>query len=225
MKYEVWGGMMPAVTFGLETGESIYTQSGGMSWMTDQLEMTTNMHGGLAKGIGRMFSGESLFMATYTAKAPNQEITLASAVPGEIKIFEISSNYEIIAQKGAFLCATPGVELKAFVTKVKSGFFGGEGFVLQRYCGQGLVFCELDGTIREIQLAAGQKMVIDTGNVAAWESTVTYDAQMVKGFKNVLFGGEGLFLTTLTGPGKIWLQTMSISELASRILPYVPANR
>lgn len=225
MKYQVWGNMMPAVTIGLEAGESIYTQSGGMSWMTDQMEMETNMQGGLMKGIGRMFSGESLFMATYTAKAPNQEITLASAVPGEIKMFEIRPGYEIIAQKGAFLCATPGVELKAFVTNVKGGLFGGEGFILQHYTGQGLVFCELDGAIQEIELQPGQKMVIDTGNVAAWESTVTYNSQMVKGFKNVLFGGEGLFLTTLTGPGKIWLQTISISELAGRLLPYMPAAR
>lgn len=224
MKYEVWGNMMPAVTFGLEAGESIYTQSGGMSWMSDQMEMTTNMQGGLAKGIGRMFGGESLFMATYTAKAPNQQITLASSVPGEIKIFEIKPGYDIIAQKGAFLCATPGVELKAYVTNVKGGLFGGEGFVLQQYTGQGLVFCELDGAVREITLAAGEKLVIDTGNVAAWESSVTYNSQMVKGFKNVLFGGEGLFLTTLTGPGKVWLQTMSVSELAKRLIPYMPAR-
>lgn len=224
MKYEVWGDMMPAVTIGLEAGESIYTQSGGMSWMTDQMEMTTNMQGGLGKGIGRMFGGESLFMATYSAKAPNQQITLASSVPGEIKIFEIKPGYDIIAQKGAFLCATPGVELKAFVTNVKGGLFGGEGFILQRYTGQGLVFCELDGAVREISLAAGEKLVIDTGNVAAWEATVTYNSQMVKGFKNVLFGGEGLFLTTLTGPGKVWLQTMSVSELAQRLIPYLPSR-
>lgn len=221
MRYEIWGDMMPAVTLSLEAGESIYTQSGGMSWMTDQIEMATNLHGGLAKGIGRMFGGESLFMATYTAKAPNQQITLASSVPGEIKFFEIRPGYDIIAQKGAFLCATPGVELKAFVTNIKGGFFGGEGFILQQYTGQGLVFCELDGSIREVDLAPGQKLVIDTGNVAAWESSVIYNSQMVKGFKNVLFGGEGLFLTTLTGPGKVWLQTMSVSELAKRIVPYI----
>lgn len=160
MRYEVWGDMMPAVTLSLEAGESIYTQSGGMSWMTDQIEMTTNMKGGLMKGFGRMFSGESLFMATYTAKAPEQQITLASSVPGQIKTFEISPSYTIVAQKGAFLCATPGVELKAFVTNAKGG----------------------------------------------------------------LFGGEGLFLTTLTGPGKVWLQTMSISELAQRLIPYMPTS-
>lgn len=224
MRYEIWGDMMPAVTLSLESGESIYTQSGGMSWMTDQIEMTTNAKGGLMKGIGRMFSGESLFMATYTSHAPDQQITIASSVPGNIKVFEISSNYNIIAQKGAFLCATPGVELKAFVTNLKGGLFGGEGFIIQQYTGQGLVFCELDGSIRELELAPGQKLVIDTGNVAAWESTVTYNSQMVKGFKNVLFGGEGLFLTTLTGPGKIWLQTMSRSELAKSIMQYMPAS-
>lgn len=224
MQYEVWGDMMPAVTVSLEAGESIYTQSGGMSWMTDQIEMTTNMSGGLMKGIGRMFSGESLFMATYTAKAPGQQITIASAVPGNIKTFQISPNYSIIAQKGAFLCAQPGVEISAFVTNARGGFFGGEGFILQQYKGNGIVFCELDGSIREVNLAPGQKLVIDTGNVAAWESTVTYNSQMVKGFKNVLFGGEGLFLTTLTGPGKVWLQTMSISELAKSLIPYMPTK-
>lgn len=222
MRYEVWGDMMPAVTLRLEAGESVYTQSGGMSWMTDRIEMTTNTKGGLLKGLGRMLSGDSFFMATYTAQAPEQEITFSSSVPGNIKVFEISPNYSIIAQKGAFLCATPDVELKSYVTNAKGGFFGGEGFILQQYVGQGTVFCELDGSIRELELAPGQKIVIDTGNVAAWESTVSYSSEMVKGFKNVLFGGEGLFLTTLTGPGKIWLQTMALSDLASALVPFLP---
>lgn len=224
MQYEVWGDMMPAVTLKLEAGESIYTQSGGMSWMTDRIEMKTNAKGGLLKGLGRMLSGDSLFMATYTAQAPSQEITIASSIPGTIKVFEINPGYSIVAQKGAFLCATPNVELKTFVTNAGGGFFGGEGFVLQQYVGQGAVFCELDGSIRELNLAPGQKIVIDTGNVAAWESTVTYNSEMVKGFKNALFGGEGLFLTTLTGPGKVWLQTMSLSELASSLIPFLPTN-
>lgn len=221
MQYEVWGGTMPAVTLKLEQGESIYTQSGGMSWMTDRISMNTNMAGGLGKGLGRMFSGESLFMATYTADAPGQEITIANTVPGEILKFDITPAYKIIAQKGAFLCATPGVELSAFVNKAKGGFFGGEGFILQQYTGNGTVFCEIDGCVREIELAAGQKMIIDTGNVVAWEASCTYDVQTVKGFTNILFGGEGLFLTTLTGPGKIWLQTMSKSELAGAIAPFI----
>lgn len=224
MQYEIWGDMMPAITITMEAGESIYTQSGGMSWMTDKIEMTTNTKGGFMKGLGRMFSGDSLFMATYTSQAPAQQLTIASAVPGNIKQFEINPSYSIVAQKGAFLCATQGVEIKPFVTNVKGGFFGGEGFILQQYVGQGTVFCELDGSIREMELAAGEKLVIDTGNVAAWESTVTYNSQMVKGFKNVLFGGEGLFLTTLTGPGKVWLQTMSVAELAKALIPYIPTS-
>ena len=224
MQYEIWGDMMPAVTITMEAGESIYTQSGGMSWMTDKIEMTTNTKGGFMKGLGRMFSGDSLFMATYTSQAPAQQLTIASAVPGNIKQFEINPSYSIVAQKGAFLCATQGVEIKPFVTNVKGGFFGGEGFILQQYVGQGTVFCELDGSIREMELAAGEKLVIDTGNVAAWESTVTYNSQMVKGFKNALFGGEGLFLTTLTGPGKVWLQTMSVAELAKALIPYIPTS-
>ena len=222
MQYEVWGGMMPAVTLKLDQGESIYTQSGGMAWMTSQISMDTNMGGGLGKGLGRLFSGESLFMATYTSQAPGQEITIASTVPGEILKYDINPSYSIIAQKGAFLCATPGVELKAYVNKAKSGFFGGEGFVLQQFTGNGVVFCEVDGSVREMDLAPGQKIKIDTGNVVAWEASVAYDVETIKGFKNVLFGGEGLFLTTLTGPGKIWLQTMSKSELASALVPFLP---
>lgn len=225
MQYEIWGGMMPAVTLKLEQGESIYTQSGGMSWMTSGINMETNMSGGLGKGLGRMFSGESLFMATYTSQAPGQEITIASTIPGEILKFEINPSYRIVAQKGAFLCATPGVELSAFVNKAKTGFFGGEGFVLQQFTGNGTVFCEVDGSVREMDLAPGQKMIIDTGNVVAWEASVTYDTQTVKGFKNILFGGEGLFLTTLTGPGKIWLQTMSKSELAGAISPFLGSGK
>lgn len=225
MKYEIWGGTLPAVTVTLNSGEAICTQSGGMSWMTQGFQMDTNMKGGFGKAFGRMFSGESMFLATYTATCDDSKITFASSVPGEIRALEIGAGKEYIAQKGAFLCAEPSVEIKAHVTKgVKGGLFGGEGFVLQRYTGHGTVFMELDGSVREYTLAAGEKMTIDTGNVAAFESTVTYDAQMVKGVKNVLFGGEGLFLTTLTGPGKIWLQTMSIAELAARIVPYVPSK-
>lgn len=223
MRYEIWGNPFPAVTIGLEPGESIYTQSGGMCWMTDQLEMTTNIRGGMAKGFGRMFSGESLFMATYTSKAPNSEITLASSMPGEIKVLQIGYGMEYIAQKGSFLCATPNVHLSAYVTRgVGGGLFGGEGFVLQRFSGEGLVFLELDGTIKEINLAPNQVIKVDTGNVAFFEAQVGYSVETVKGFKNILFGGEGLFLTTLRGPGRVWLQTMTASELAGKLSPFLP---
>lgn len=225
MHYRVAGAPMPALTITMDQGESIYTQSGGMTWMSDGFTMETNMKGGLMKGIGRMFSGESLFMATYTAGRPNSEITLASSFPGEIKVLEIGPGKEYIAQKNSFLCATPNVTLSAYVTGVKSGFFGGEGFVLQKYTGQGLAFLELDGTIVEKELAPGEKIKVDTGNIALFEAGVGYSSEMVKGFANILFGGEGLFLSTLTGPGKVWLQTMSVSELAKRIIPFIPSSK
>lgn len=223
MKYKIFGGQMPAVTVRLEAGESVYTQSGGMSWMTEGISMETNLKGGLGKSLGRLFSGESLFMATYTAQK-EADITFAASLPGEIRPFRIEPGQEYVAQKGAFLCATPGVTLSAVVNGMKSGLFGGEGFVLQRLSGEGLVFLELDGAIQEIELQAGEKLIVDTGNVALFESQVSYSAQMVKGFKNILFGGEGLFLTTLTGPGKVWLQTLTASEIARRVIPFIPTS-
>ena len=208
MKYKIFGGQMPAVTVRLEPGESIYTQSGGMSWMTEGISMDTNLKGGLGKSLGRLFYGESMFMATYTAQ----------------KEADIGDGKEYIAQKGAFLCATQGVTLSANISGLKSGLFGGEGFVLQRLSGQGLVFLELDGAIQEIDLQPGEKLLVDTGNVALFEAQVGYSAEMVKGFKNMLFGGEGLFLTTLTGPGKVWLQTLTASEIARRVIPFIPTS-
>ncbi|MDD3164603.1 MAG: TIGR00266 family protein [Oscillospiraceae bacterium] len=226
MRYEIFGQPMPAVTLHLDQGESVYTQSGGMSWMTDRISMDTNMKGGLLKGLGRMFSGESLFMATYTAQAPEQSFTCASTFPGNIMALQLNGSVEYICQKSAFLCAQPTVELSAFVVKgMTGGFFGGEGFVLQRLHGQGLAFVELDGSLKEYDLQSGQRMKVDTGNVAIFESTVKYSAEMVSGFKNVLFGGEGLFLTTLEGPGKVWLQTMTLPGLAGRLVPYLPSSK
>lgn len=223
MRYQIFGENLPAVTISLDRGESIYTQSGGMSWMSAGIDMKTNMQGGLMKGLGRMFSGESLFMATYTAMSDGQQITLGSSLPGSIRVFEVGPGKEYIAQKQAFLCATPSVELSACFTKrFSGGLFGGEGFILQKFSGQGLVFAELDGSVAEYDLAPGQVMKVDTGNIAVFESTVSYSVEMVKGFKNILFGGEGLFLTTLQGPGKVWLQTMTAADIASRIIPFIP---
>lgn len=222
LKYEVFGGNLPAVSIKLETGQSIYTQSGGMLWMSSGITMETNMKGGLGKGLGRMFSGDSLFMATYTANAPGQEIAVASSFPGSILDLTMNGN-GIIAQKSAFLCAEPNVTLSAYVTRnIGSGFFGGEGFVLQRLTGFGKVFLEIDGSLVERNLAPGETLKVDTGNVAAFEESVTYQAEMVKGFKNILFGGEGLFLTTLTGPGKVWLQTMTLPSVAKKLTPFLP---
>ena len=165
MQYKIFGNQMPAVSIRLETGESIFTQSGGMAWMQDGITMQTNMKGGLGKALGRMFSGESLFMATYTAQRP-AEITLAASLPGEIRAVEIQPGREYIAQKNAFLCATPGVQLSARVNGVKAGLFGGEGFVLQHLAGQGMAFLELDGTIVEYTLEPGERLIVDSGNVA-----------------------------------------------------------
>lgn len=225
MQYKVFGDKLPAVSLRMDAGESIYTQSGGMSWMTDSFRMETNVKGGLMKGLGRMLSGESLFMATYTATAPGSEITLASSFPGEIRVFEMDGRKSYIAQKSAFLCATPGVTLATTFTKrFGAGLFGGEGFVLQKYTGTGLVFLELDGSIIEKELAPGERLKVDTGNIALFEESVQYNIETVKGFTNILFGGEGLFLAVLTGPGKVWLQTVNASSFAQRILPYIPAK-
>lgn len=225
MEYEVFGGNLPAVTIKLDQGERIYTQSGGMSWMTDGIEMETNMKGGLLKGLSRMISGESLFMATYTARQPGQRITIASSFPGSIRCLDISPQMDYICQKNAFLCAQESVELSAYVVKnMTGGLFGGEGFVLQRLHGSGKAFLELDGSIQEISLAPGEKIKVDTGNVAYFEASVGYSVETVKGFKNILFGGEGLFLTTLEGPGKVYLQTVNMPKFASRIIPYIPTK-
>lgn len=222
LRYEIFGGNLPAVSIRLDTGQSIYTQSGGMLWMSSGITMETNMKGGFGKGLGRMFSGDSLFMATYTANAPNQEIAVASSFPGSILDLTMNGG-GIIAQKSAFLCAEPNVTLSAYVTRnIGAGFFGGEGFVLQRLSGVGKVFLEIDGSLVERNLAPGETLKVDTGNVAAFEESVTYQAEMVKGFKNILFGGEGLFLTTLTGPGKVWLQTMTLPGVAKKLTPFLP---
>ena len=223
MKYRIEGGSLPVVTIELNRGESIYTQSGGMSWMDDGIAMDTNMRGGLLGGLGRMFTGESLFMATYTAQQDGRQIALASTFPGSILVLEVRPGQEYICQKSAFLCATPGVQLSVeFTRSLGGGFFGGEGFMLQRLSGTGLVFLEVDGHAVERELAAGERIKVDTGNVAVFDARVGYTVEMVRGFKNVLFGGEGLFLTVLQGPGKVWMQTISMPEFASRMIPYLP---
>lgn len=222
LKYTIFGGNLPAVSIRLDSGESIFTQSGGMTWMDRAIVMETNMKGGLMKGLGRMISGESLFMATYTAQAPNQEIVIASSFPGSIAPVELNGN-SIIVQKSGFLCAQLSIALSAFVVRgIATGLFGGEGFVLQRLSGSGTALIEIDGSLVERILKPNESIRVDTGNVAAFEESVGYQVETVKGFKNILFGGEGLFLTTLTGPGKVWLQTMTLPGFAKQILPFLP---
>jgi len=222
MQYRIFGESLPAVTITLDAGESIFTQSGGMTWMTTGIQLDTNMKGGLLKGIGRMLTGDSLFIATYSATAAKQEITIASTFPGGIVAVDPAGG-DIIAQKSAFLCAEPGVTVSAHMVKnLSAGLFGGEGFVLQRLSGSGLTFLEIDGAICEKTLGPGESLIVDTGNVAAFEARVQYEVTMVKGFKNVLLGGEGLLNTRLTGPGKVWLQTMTMPGFAKRIIPFLP---
>lgn len=223
MRYKVFGNNLPAVSIRLDAGESIYTQSGGMTWMSEGITMSTNMKGGLMKGLGRMLTGESLFMATYASVAPDSEIVIASSFPGSILVLDVDGAHEYTCQKSAFLCAEPNVQLSMQTTKgIASGLFGGEGFLLQRLSGHGKAFMEIDGSLAEYTLGPGEVLRVDTGNVAVFESSVRYEVETVKGFKNILFGGEGLFLTKLIGPGKVWLQTMTMPSFASRILPYLP---
>ena len=226
MKYQILGSTMPAVQIMFDApGESMYSQSGGMAWMSDGVAMESNMKGGFGKSLGRMFSGESLFMATYTAQAPGTHVAFASTVAGEILPVDVGANGGLICQKGAFLCAQPSVNLNiTFSKKFSAGLFGGEGFILQDLSGQGVAFLEIDGDKVERILAPGEVLKVDTGNVVAFERSVSYEIETVKGLGNILFGGEGLFLTKLTGPGRVILQTQNFNEFAGRIARMIPSK-
>ncbi|MCL2110909.1 MAG: TIGR00266 family protein [Clostridiales bacterium] len=222
MKYEIWGENLPAVTLHLEAGEGIYTQSGGLNWMSSDIAMETNTKGGGLKALGRMFTGSSLFMATYTAQSNGQAITLGSTFPGSIVALDVAQG-PYVCQKNAFLCAQPDVTLGVYTPLgIKAGLFGGEGFLMQELTGSGMVFIEIDGSLQEVELKAGEKLKISTGNIAAFEKKVKYSVETVKGFKNIFFSGEGLFLTTVEGPGKVWLQSMTMPGFVTRISPYLP---
>ena len=223
MRHEIFGGSFPAVKVILDEGEEVYTQSGAMMWTSQDIDMSTNMEGGFLKSIGRMFSGSSLMLVTHHSNKENSEITFASAFPGTIKSFQVDERHEYFAQKSAFLVADKTVNIDATVNKnFWAGLLGGEGFILQRFSGYGTLLAEIDGSLEEIELEAGQSIKVETGHIAVFESTVTYDVESVKGFKNIFFGGQGLFLTTLTGPGKVWLQTLTAQEMAQRLIPYLP---
>lgn len=223
MNYVIVGKVVPSVEVSLSSGESMFTQSGGMFYQTEGIKMDTNTKGGLLKGIGRMFAGESMFMATYTAMQ-DAKIAFASTVPGSIIPINVSEGCFTI-QKGAFLAAESSVELKTiFNKKMGTGFFGGEGFILQELRGRGTAFLEIDGDAIEMNLAPGEVVKIDTGNLVGFEDTVKYEVEMVKGLGNVFFGGEGLFLTKLTGPGQVVLQTMNMNEFALRVGSFIPTS-
>ena len=221
MKYSIQGDSMPVVICELEAGEQMVTERGSMVWMTPNMKMETTA-GGLGKAFGRAFSGEAMFQNIYTAQGGPGMIAFASSFPGNIRVLEITPGKQIIAQKSAFLASTKGVEMSVFFQrKFGAGLFGGEGFIMQRYTGQGLVFVELDGSAVDYDLAPGQQLIVDTGNLAIADSTVSIDIQTIKGAKNVLFGGEGLFNTVVTGPGRVTLQTMTLFSLASALGGYI----
>ncbi len=227
MQYQIIGETMPAVEITFDTpGEEMFTQSGGMAWMSGDIEMTTNTRGGLMKGLGRMFAGESLFMATYRAGRAGDQITFASTVAGRILDLNVAEHQGLICQKGAFLCAQDGVSLSVtFSKKLSAGLFGGEGFILEKLEGNGMVFLEVDGDLVEKDLAPGEVLKVDTGNVVAFEPSVDYGVEIVKGMGNILFGGEGLFLTVLKGPGHVYLQTQNLAEFAGRVARFIPSSK
>ena len=224
MQYEIRGGSFPVVICQLENGEKMITEKGSMAWMSPNMQMET-IGGGLGKMFSKAFSGESMFQNHYTARGGNGMIAFASSFPGEIKALEIAPGKEMIVQKSSFLASEAGVNLSIhFQKKLGAGFFGGEGFIMQRLSGRGIAFVEIDGELMEYELKPGQQLIVDSGNVAGFEPTVQMDIQMVSGAKNVFFGGEGLFNTVLTGPGRVWLQTMPISNVANAIRPYIPTS-
>lgn len=224
MDYKIQGNTVPLVEMTLKKGEKIYTQSGGMAYQSEGISMSTNARGGVMKSLGRMFSGESIFMANYTAEVDNAIVAFASTVPGTvipINLEEYPNGF--VMQKGAFLCAEDSVNTKVeFTKKLSAGLFGGEGFILQKAEGSGMMFLEIDGDSIIKELQAGEVLKVDTGNVVAFDTRVSYEIETVKGLGNMFLGGEGLFLTKLTGPGKVVLQTQNFADFAHRLIPFMP---
>lgn len=225
-KYEIVGNIVPYVELTLNEGEEVYTQSGGMSWRDTTFEMSTSTKGGIMKGLGRMFSGESMFMNTYKSLKDGSKIAFSSTAPGEIIPINLSGSNGIIAQKNAFLCGEDSVKCDiTFTKKFGAGLFGGEGFVLQDIHGEGMAFLEVDGNITKKELKEGEAILVDTGSVVYFDKTCKYEIEMVKGAKNILLGGEGLFLTKIVGPGNVVLQSQNFNEFVGRISSYLPKSK
>jgi uncharacterized protein (TIGR00266 family) len=221
--YRIEGTTLPVLTVTLNPGERLFSSSGGMSWMTQQVEMETNTGGGLGKMFKRAISGESLFIVDYFVNSGQGEVAFSAEFPGKILELNLADGQQMIVQKDSFMCAEKAVDLDLhFRKRLGAGLFGGEGFILQRLTGPGLTFVNFDGEIVQKTLAAGEMLRVDTGHVAMFEPTVDFDVEIVRGFKNILLGGEGLFLATLRGPGTVWLQTMPMSKLAQRIAQFMP---
>lgn len=225
MRYEIKGDTLPVVICYLEEGEQMITEGGSMSWMSPNMKMETTSNGGIGKALGRMFAGEKLFQNRYTAVGGHGMIAFASSFPGQIRTWEVTPGNEVIVQKSGFLAADTGVELSVFFQKkLSAGFFGGEGFIMQKLSGQGTAFLEFDGHVVEYNLQPGQQIIVDTGYLAAMDATCRMEIKTVPGLKNMVFGGEGVFNTLITGPGRVWLQTMPISNVADQILRFMPTS-
>ncbi len=225
MQYEIKGTPMPVVICTLENGEQIETEKGAMSWMSPNMSMETNA-GGIGKAFSRAFSGEAMFRNIYTAVGGRGMIAFASSFPGQILAVQITPDRPMIAQKSAFLAKETSVDMSIhFQKKIGAGFFGGEGFIMQKFSGNGIVFLEIDGSLIDYELQAGQSLLIDTGYLAVMDSSVTVEIETVKGLGNKLLGGEGFFNTKVTGPGRVWIQTMPRSQMASALTPFTTASR
>lgn len=225
LKYEIEGGSLPVVICYPEANQTICTERGSMSWMSPNMKMDTNTGGGFKKMMGRLFSGDSIFMNEYTALGTSGMIAFASSFPGTIIPFEVREGNGIIVQKSGFLAMEKGLELSLyFQKKLGKGFFGGEGFIMQKITGNGVAFVEIDGYCKEYELGVGESIILDTGYLAAMSESCTMDVQTVKGVKNMLFGGEGLFNTVVTGPGKVYVQSMPVINTAQALSPYITVN-
>jgi uncharacterized protein (TIGR00266 family) len=226
LKYKIDGTVLQVVTVQLEPGVKVYSESGGMSWMSGNVEMDTGTGGGLGKLFRRAVSGESLFITDYYVNSGSGIVAFASEFPGKVVDLHLAAGEQVIVQKDAFMCAEKSVDMDMHLRKrLGAGFFGGEGFILQKLTGPGDAFVELDGEIVTYDLQPGQVLKVDTGHVAMFQPSVDFDITMLRGFRNILLGGEGLFLATLRGPGRVWLQTMPMMKLAQKVLQYLPATQ
>ncbi|WP_298483259.1 TIGR00266 family protein [uncultured Ruminococcus sp.] len=225
MQYQIQGQPYPVVVLTVQPGETVLCQKGAMAWMTPNMEMQTK-GGGLGKMFSRALSGEAMFQNEYTARGGVGMIAFASAVPGEVMPIQVTPDKPIVAQKSSFLASEQSVSFEMyFQKKIAGGFFGGEGFIMQKFSGNGMLFLEIDGSVVAYDLAPGQSMMVDTGNLAAMEATCTLDVETVKGVGNMLLGGEGFFNTKVTGPGRIWLQTLPLSGLANALARVMPSSK
>ena len=225
MDYEILGGSFPVVECTLKSGESMITQSGSMAWMDPEITMDTSTNGGIGKVVGRLFTKEHLFQNIYTSQKDGAKIAFGTSVPGSIMAVELKGGQSIVCQKSSFLASYGNIELATFFNKkIGAGIFGGEGFIMQKISGDGVVFIEIDGSHKEFVLEAGQKMVLSTGYLVYMDETCSIDVQTVKGLKNIFLGGEGIFNTVITGPGKVSIQTMPLPKLANSIVPFLPVS-